>query len=111
MVEYLSPVLKIDPVSLLPIGEDWEHATVTDAPAAFVLSASTRTSSSDGVESVDSEAWTLFVPAGEQSPEPRDRVRFDGQVFVQDGVAVREVNPFTGWAPYAQVRLHRLEAR
>lgn len=111
MVEYLTPTMVVDPVSLEDVSEDWRDPAVTDAPNAFVLQAATGTTSSDGVESMDSQAWTLFVPEGEREPGARDRVRFDGQVFVQDGVAIREVNPFTGWAPYAQVRLVRLEGR
>lgn len=106
MVAYLTAGVKADPYSGQPIGEDWSNPTRTEAPAAFVLSASTD-ASSDGTNRTVSTVWTLFVPEGEKSPEPGDRIDFDGQLFVMDGVPIRERNPFTGWAPYAQVRLER----
>lgn len=104
MVTYLSPGTAVDPYSGEPVGEDWTDVTRTDAPAAFVLS-SASSDTSDGTNITTRVTWTLYVPEGERSPGPRDRVEFDGQVFSQDGVPIRERNPFTGWAPYAQVRL------
>lgn len=105
-VEYLRPGVVIDPYSGEPDGEDWAAATRHPAGAAFVLSSFTD-STSDGTNATVGESWTLYIPTGSPSPGPTDRVLFDGAVFVQDGVAVRERNPFTGWAPYAQVRLRR----
>jgi len=107
-VTYLTPGEITDPYSGLPVGEDWESPTRTDAPTAFVLSAATD-KANDGTSATVTLTWTLFVPEGEISPGPSDRVEFDGQVFSLDGKPIREVNPFTGWAPYAQVRIERAE--
>lgn len=106
MVTYLSPVVVEDPYSGQPGAPDWSSPIRTEAPAAFVLSASTD-AVSDGTNRTVSTVWTLHIPEGEQSPKRGDRIEFDGQEFVMDGVPIRERNPFTGWAPYAQVRLER----
>lgn len=109
MVSYLLPVLIVDPVSGLPEREDWEAAKRVEAPRAFVLQAATSTDDADGTARTDRQSWTLYIPEGEVEPGRRDRIEFDGTLFAQDGVCVREVNPFTGWAPYAQVRLVAVE--
>lgn len=111
MVEYLTPTMERDPVSGLEVRENWAAATVTQAPGAVVLTPQTDTKTADGVESMDSQGWTLYVPEGEAEPGVRDRIRMDGVVFAQVGVCVRQRNPFTGWAPYAQVKLIALEGR
>lgn len=107
-VTYLTPKLELDPYSGKVIAEDWSEPTATDAGAAFVLSSATS-QSNDGTNETTSLAWTLHIPEGSPSPGARDRVAFDGQVFVLDGRPIRERSPFTGWAPYAQVRLERTE--
>lgn len=109
MVTYLSPGMIMDPVSGLPEREDWANAKRVDAPRAFVLQAATSTDDADGTARTDKQTWTLYIPEGELEPGRRDRIEFDGTLFAQDGVCVREVNPFTGWAPYAQVRLVAVE--
>lgn len=107
-VTYLTPVDELDPYSGEPVGEDWSNPTRTDAPAAFVLSSATD-STNDGTRETTTITWTLHIPEGEISPGPSDRVEFDGEQFVLDGRPIRERNPFTDWAPYAQVRLERTE--
>lgn len=107
-VTYLTPTIITDPYSGQPGGEDWTNPARTEAPAAFVLSAATD-STNDGTNETTTTTWTLYIPEGATSPGPHDRVEFDGQVFVLDGQPIREQNPFTGWAPYAQVRLERAE--
>ena len=103
-VFYLRPTVVTDPYSGVPDSEDWGAPERIDVPAAFVITSDTSTST-DGTNEADAQSWTLYIPAGAPSPGPRDRVEFDGVVFAQDGIPVREVNPFTGWAPYARVRL------
>lgn len=110
MVTYLTPTLAADPYSGQPAGDDWAEPVRTEAPSAFVLSSSTL-DTSDGTNLTTSESWTLYVPEGEVEPGPRDRIEVDGQVFVMQGRPVRERNPFTGWAPYAQARLTRAEGK
>lgn len=107
-VTYLTPAVVTDPYSGQPVGEDWSDPTRTDAPSAFVLSSSTD-STNDGTRETTRLTWTLHIPEGELEPGADDRVEFDGQMFVLDGRPIREQNPFTGWAPYAQVRLERTE--
>lgn len=75
-----------------------------------MLSGSTL-DASDGANVTTAESWTLHIPAGEVEPGPRDRVEWDGAVFVLEGRPVRERNPFTGWAPYARARLSRAGGR
>lgn len=109
-VAYLRPTMVADPRSGgALVREDWANPQRIPAEGAFVLSADTD-STSDGRSETTSQTWTLYVPDGVAEPAPSDRVEFDGIVFVQDGRAVRERNPFTGWAPYAQVRLVRTGA-
>lgn len=106
-VTYLRPGVKIDPYSGEPDGEDWESATEHPAGAAFVTSL-VSSSTSDGTDEDTTVGWQLRVPEGSPSPGPADRIRFDGHVFAQDGTAIRPVNPFTGWAPYARVMLREV---
>ena len=109
-VTYLRPTMVGDPrAGGALVREDWSNPARVPAAGAFVLSADTD-STSDGSNETTSQSWTLYVPDGADEPQPTDRVEFDGHVFVQDGRAVRERNPFTGWAPYAQVRLVRTGA-
>jgi hypothetical protein len=109
-VVYLRPTMVADPRSGgALVREDWSDPQRIPAEGAFVLSADTD-STSDGSNETTSQSWTLYVPVGVAEPDSSDRVDFDGAVFVQDGRAVRERNPFTGWAPYAQVRLIRTGA-
>lgn len=109
-VVYLTPRLVDDPYSGAATSEDWSDPAPTEAPSAFVLS-STTADTSDGQNITTAVAWTLYVPEGEVEPGPRDRVEFAGEVFAIDGAVIREVNPFTGWAPYAQARLTRVGGR
>lgn len=110
MVTYLTPTVELDPYSGLPVGEDWGNPVRTEAPSAFVLS-STTSVGADNANQTTTTTWTLYVPEGEISPPVDARIEFDGEVFTQNGKAIREVNPFTGWAPYAQVRLTRSEGK
>jgi hypothetical protein len=75
-----------------------------DAPAAFILNSSTS-ETTDGQSDSATVGWVLYIPEGEVEPHPGDKVELDGVTFAQNGRPLRERNPFTGWAPYAQVRL------
>ena len=68
MVTYLTATPKLDPYSGEEIGKDWTSPIPTEAPTAFVLSASTD-ASSDGTNRTVSTIWTLFIPEGEKSPK------------------------------------------
>lgn len=104
VVAYLTPAKTLDPYSGLPTSLNWDDVTRTEAPAAFVLN-SGSSAETDGQSSTVQVNWTLYIPQGEIEPAAGDRIDVDGVIFVQNGRPLRQRNPFTGWAPYAQVQL------
>lgn len=104
VVTYLTAKREVDPYSGQPVGLDWDEPTRTEAPEAFVLNSSSS-NTNDGQSTTTEIAWMLFIPTGEVEPKPGDRVEFDGTVFAMNGRPLRQRNPFTDWAPYAQVQL------
>lgn len=97
-----------DPYSGQETGLDWTNPERIESPELFVLQ-DTSSSESDGIQTTTTDAWRLYVPEGAIAPTARDRIEYDGERWTLAGNPLRERNPFTGWAPYASVRIVREE--
>lgn len=84
----------------------WDDPDTIELPGAWV-SFTTTTASVDGARSEQLILATLYDPS-HGDVRSGDRIRVGDDTYPVTSKPIRQINPFTGWAPYTEVPLQEV---